>query len=62
MTEEWLIEHATIVTMNESRDILFDASIVIKDDRIVTISERQDLNESFPQAKRLDIYSRDGIG
>jgi 5-methylthioadenosine/S-adenosylhomocysteine deaminase len=33
------IEHVTLLTMNSDRDVLYDASVTIEDDRIVAINE-----------------------
>jgi 5-methylthioadenosine/S-adenosylhomocysteine deaminase len=54
MSKEWLIENATLVTMNEKREILPQASIVIQDDQIAAIGNKQTLRQVYPQAERYD--------
>ncbi len=58
MSTEWLIEHATVVTMNASRDILYNTSIAIRDDRISAIGGLEELRKTFPQAERVNAAGK----
>lgn len=54
MRKEWLIENATVVTMNEKREILPQASIYIRDERIAAIGNKEALRQMNPQAEKLN--------
>ena len=58
MDNNWLIEHATVVTLNPGGDILEDASIAIQDDRIAAMGNADDLRGQFPQAGRLNASGK----
>ena len=58
MSTEWLIEHATVVTMNTGREILYDTSIAIRDNQIAALGELEALRVSFPDATRLDASGK----
>ncbi len=58
MSTEWLIEHATVVTMNSKRDILFNTSIAIQDEKIAEIGETEALRVKYPAAKRVDASGK----
>ena len=54
MRKEWLIENAMLVTMNEKREILPQASIVIQDEQIAAIGKKQEMRQVYPQAEKYD--------
>ena len=58
MTSCVLIEHATVVTMNPQRDIMYDASIVIQNERIFALGNSDELSGEFPGADRIDARAR----
>ena len=58
MTTEWLIEHATVVTMNAARDILYDTSIAIRDDKIAALGELEALRAAYPAAQRVSAAGK----
>jgi 5-methylthioadenosine/S-adenosylhomocysteine deaminase len=58
MTPETLIEHATIVTMNPAREILYDASLAISGSRIAALGAGEELRAHFPQARRIDATGK----
>lgn len=53
-----LIENITAVTMNPSRDILYDVSIAIQGDRIVALGAVADLHADYPNAQRLNARGK----
>lgn len=58
MTSEILIEHATIVTMNPAREILYNASLAISGSRIAALGLAEELRAHFPQAQRIDASGK----
>src|SRR5450759_440652 len=58
MTSEILIEHATIVTMNPAREILYDASLAISGARIAAFGTGEELRARFPQAQRINASGK----
>jgi 5-methylthioadenosine/S-adenosylhomocysteine deaminase len=58
MQTEWLIEHATVVTMNADREILDDASIAIQETRIAAVGKTEGLRKAYPNAKRVDARGK----
>ena len=54
MDTHLLIENATIVTMNEKREILIGASLAICGDRIAAIGDAAELRAQYPGAETLD--------
>lgn len=58
MTSCVLIEHATVVTMNPQRDIMYDASIVIQNERIFALGNSDELSGEFPGADRIDAKGK----
>ncbi len=58
MSKDWLIENATVVTMNTTRDILYGTSIAIRDDRISAIGELEELRKTYPQAERVNATGK----
>ena len=55
---EWLIEHASILTMNADRDILFDSSIGIRGDRIEFVGGFEEARKLFPDANRINATGK----
>ena len=49
-----LFADAWVITMNERREVLEKASVLVERDRIVTVSTRQDLERRFPTAEIVD--------
>ncbi len=49
-----LIEHGLVVTMNESRDVLKDASIAVKEGRIVAVGKTTAVGGRFRAKERID--------
>ena len=54
MSQNLLIEHVTAVTMNPSREVLYDACIVIKDECIEAVGSTDELVAQYPESKRID--------
>lgn len=54
MSTEMLIENATVVTMNEKREVLPAASILIQGERIAAIGDQLEMRQSYPQAEKFD--------
>ena len=54
MKNDLLIENATIVTMNDERDILTGASLAISGDRIAALGDATALRAQYPGAETLD--------
>jgi 5-methylthioadenosine/S-adenosylhomocysteine deaminase len=49
---------AWLITMNEKREVLDEASVYVEKDRIVAIGTRQDLQRRFPIAEVVDCTGR----
>jgi 5-methylthioadenosine/S-adenosylhomocysteine deaminase len=58
MSEQTIIEHVTIVTMNPTRDILANSSIVITDNHITALGPVDALRTQYPLAKRIDAKGK----
>lgn len=58
MSQHLLIEHVTAVTMNPSREVLYDACIVIKDERIEEIGLTDELVTQYPDSKIIDAAGK----
>jgi len=58
MDTHLLIENATIVTMNDERDILTDASLAISGDRIAAIGDAAALRARYPDAETIDASGK----
>jgi 5-methylthioadenosine/S-adenosylhomocysteine deaminase len=58
MSTQWLIEHATVVTMNAGREILQNTSIATSGDQIAAIGELEALRAAYPAAARLDASGK----
>lgn len=54
MNKPYIITHATIVTMNDAREIQHDAAIAIEGDRIEALGATTDLRAQFPEAEIID--------
>jgi len=54
MNKPYLITHTTIVTMNDEREILYDAAIAIEGDRIAALGATEDLRAQYPEAEVID--------
>ena len=54
MDTHLLIENATIVTMNNERDVLTDASLAISGDRFAAIGDAGALRAQYPDAETID--------
>ncbi len=54
MPQDILITNTTLVTMNEQRDVLYDASLLIRDEKIEAIGPEADLHGVAPDALRID--------
>ena len=54
MSANLLIENATIVTMNDRREILPDSSIAVDGDRIAAVGPPERLRGQYPDAERID--------
>ncbi|GCE09677.1 amidohydrolase [Dictyobacter aurantiacus] len=53
-----LITHATILTMNASREIITDGAIAIQQDRIIAIDKTPVLQERYPDEEQLDASDK----
>ena len=58
MSVEWLIEHSTVVTMNARREILYDTSLCLQDEKIAAIGQLDTLRAAYPDARRLDARGK----
>ncbi len=54
MNKPYLITHATIVTMNDDREILHDAALAIEGDRIAALGANDYVRAQFPEAEIID--------
>ncbi len=54
MSAKFLITHATVVTMNDARDVLYDGAILLSDERIVALGATDDLLVQYPEGERID--------
>lgn len=54
MAETYIFENTTILTMNESREVKENASLLIEGSRIAQIGSPQDLRSQNPEAKFID--------
>ena len=52
------IKHATIVTVNPKREILYDAALAIEGSRIVDIGDTSSLCEKYSEAKQ--VFNAEG--
>ncbi len=50
---DYLLTHATIVTVNKQREIVYNGAIAIKNDRIVDIGQFQVLEKAYSDAKHI---------
>jgi cytosine/adenosine deaminase-related metal-dependent hydrolase len=50
--------HATIVTVNPSRDVILDGAILVKDDRIAAIGKAGALLEKYMDENTVDLTGR----
>jgi 5-methylthioadenosine/S-adenosylhomocysteine deaminase len=53
-----IFSDAWLITMNERREILEEASVCVEKDRIVAVSTRQDLQRRYPEAEIIDCKGR----
>jgi 5-methylthioadenosine/S-adenosylhomocysteine deaminase len=53
-----ILADAWLITMNEGREILEEASVCVERDRIAAVSTRQDLERRFPAAEIVDCKGR----
>jgi len=58
MDTHLLIENATIVTMNDERDILTDAGLAISGDRIAALGPTPALRAEYPDAETIDARGK----
>src|SRR5215469_14960219 len=54
----FILADAWLITMNDRREVLENASVCVENDRIAGVSTRQDLERRFPQAEVLDCKGR----
>ena len=54
MNNTFVIENTTLITMNEKRELLKKASIVISGDRIKEIGDLDIIHEKYPEAQFID--------
>jgi len=53
-----ILADAWLITMNENREVLEEASVCVEKDRIVAVSTRKDLERRFPAAGIVDCKGR----
>lgn len=53
-----LLEHATLVTMNDQRMVLHDGALAIKDNKIVWVGQSAEMPIGFTPARRLDLAGK----
>jgi len=53
-----LYTHATIITVNTSRDVLLDGAIFVQGDRIVNIGKTADLTSKHSSEETFDLTGR----
>jgi len=51
---DWVIEHAAVVTMNPRREVLYDASVVIRGSQILDVGPTNSLSGRYPYAPAMD--------
>lgn len=54
MEEHLIIENTTVITMDESKNILENATVVIKGDQILEITTAVDIRSKYPRAQYID--------
>ncbi len=54
MSADWIIENATVVTMNPKREILSGASVAISGVRIAAVGPSAEMGPRYPDARRID--------
>ncbi|MBE0697936.1 MAG: amidohydrolase family protein, partial [Anaerolineaceae bacterium] len=55
---DFLLEHATLVTMDAQRRVIKDGALAIKDSRIVWLGAASEVPEHFVAAQRLDLTGK----
>jgi cytosine/adenosine deaminase-related metal-dependent hydrolase len=53
-----LIEHGTLLTLNEDRHIITDGAIAIRADRIVAVGKTAEMSKKFKGKKTVDASMR----
>lgn len=53
-----LLKHASIITMNDRREILNDHALVIENDRILEIGESDAVEKKYPAAEKTDCRGK----
>ncbi len=55
---DWILHHATVVTMDPEMRILMDAAVAIQGDCILEVGPSAELLERHPQAQQVDLEGR----
>jgi cytosine/adenosine deaminase-related metal-dependent hydrolase len=50
--------HATIITVNPTRDVILDGAILVKDDKIADIGKAGALAEKYAEEMKVDLTGR----
>ena len=50
--------HATVVTVNSSRDVILDGAILVHEDKIKDIGKADSLVEKYPKEEHVDLTGR----
>lgn len=50
--------HATIITVNQDRDIILDGAILVKDNKIADVGKANSLMIKYPDSPRVDLSGR----
>jgi len=53
-----LYNHATVVTVNQSRDIIIDGAVLVIGNRIADIGKTDVLVKKYPEEKIIDLSGR----
>lgn len=53
-----LFTHATIITVNESRNIILDGAILVEENLIAAIGKTDDLKSRYLREEQIDLTGR----
>lgn len=58
MSIKMLYLHATIITINDSRDVFLDGGILVRENKIDDIGTAKQLSEKYPTEELVDLSGR----
>ena len=62
MTNDYLITHATVVTMDDDRRTLYNGAIALDGERIAALGPTAELTERYPGAERINATGKVVLG